>query len=225
MKASVTNARPRQKRTADFVGGSVPILVERRVVPPYRSVDPAKNSHCTTEDTARAKSTTDIPSPTARDDRRRANGCRPRRRYGHVGNDSGFDPPGIARWGAQAGSMYFADQKVPLTVPRVHSGVSCREYEAVAEAVPGALGLAKSSVSRRFVRTSATALRQLHEPRHDDRGWLVLLFDGKTFAVDRMRSAQRATAASRSGHSLSRSRPDRHSAPHSASAAGTPRRC
>jgi putative transposase len=125
--------------------------------------------------------------------------------------------PGIVRWGAQAGSIYLADQKVPLRVPRVRdrhagtevplatytqlqvprgrdvglfrrvlSGVSCREYEAAAEAVPAAFGLAKSSVSRRFVRTSATALRQLHERRHDDREWLVLLLDGKTFADDQV---------------------------------------
>jgi hypothetical protein len=37
--------------------GSVPILVESRVVPPYCSVDPGKDSHCTTEDTTHAKST------------------------------------------------------------------------------------------------------------------------------------------------------------------------
>jgi putative transposase len=125
--------------------------------------------------------------------------------------------PGIARWGSQAGSIYLADQKVPLSVPRVRDrhagteiplatytqlqtprahdrglfrrvlgGLSCREYETAAEAVPEAFGLAKSSVSRRFVRTSAAALRQLHERRHDDREWLVVLLDGKTFADDQV---------------------------------------
>ena len=65
-------------------------------------------------------------------------------------------------------------------------GLSTREYEAAAEAVPEAFGLAKSSVSRRFIRASARALQQLHERRHDDAAWLVLLLDGKTFAADQM---------------------------------------
>ena len=99
--------------------------------------------------------------------------------------------PGVVRWGQQAGSIFLADQKLPITVPRVRDqvarsevplatyatlqtpraldtglfrrvlgGISCREYEAAAEAVPAAFGLAKSSVSRRFVRASARALRQ-----------------------------------------------------------------
>jgi transposase-like protein len=124
---------------------------------------------------------------------------------------------GIARWGSQAGSIFLADQKVPITVPRVRDvsagtelplatyaqfqtprardvglfrrvlgGVSCREYEAAAEAVPEAFGLAKSSVSRRFIGASAHALRQFHERRHDDREWLVLLLDGKSFASDQV---------------------------------------
>ena len=129
----------------------------------------------------------------------------------------GEGPPGMVRWGRQPGSIYLADQKLPIPVPRVRNqatrtevplttyaqlqtprgrdvglfrrvlgGLSCREYEAAAEAVPAAFGLAKSSVSRRFVRTSATALRQLQERRHDDAEWLVLLLDGKHFAADQM---------------------------------------
>jgi transposase-like protein len=125
--------------------------------------------------------------------------------------------PGIARWGQQPGSIYLADQKLPIAVPRVRDraarrevplatyqhlqtprawdvglfrrvlgGLSCREYEAAAEAVPEAFGLARSSVSRRFIRSSARALRQLQERRHDDAEWLVLLLDGKTFAADQM---------------------------------------
>lgn len=124
---------------------------------------------------------------------------------------------GVARWGSQAGSIFLADQKVPITVPRVRDlhagtelplatyahlqtprardvglfrrvlgGLSCREYEAAAEAVPEAFGLAKSSVSRRFIGASAQALRQFHERRHDDREWLVLLLDGKSFADDQV---------------------------------------
>lgn len=134
--------------------------------------------------------------------------------------------PGVVRWGQQAGSIFLADQKLPITVPRVRDqvarsevplatyatlqtpraldtglfrrvlgGISCREYEAAAEAVPAAFGLTKSSVSRRFVRASARALRQLHERRHDDAEWLVLLLDGKTFASDQMVIALGVTTA------------------------------
>lgn len=129
----------------------------------------------------------------------------------------GAGPPGVVRWGTQRGSVYLADQKRPIAVPRVRNqatrtevplttyaqlqtprgrdlglfgrvlaGMSCREYRAAAEAGPAAFGLAKSSVSRRFVRTSAHALRQLQERRHDDAEWLALLLDGKHFAGEQM---------------------------------------
>jgi len=133
-------------------------------------------------------------------------------RYAHADGS-----PGVVRWGKQPGSIYLADQKVPITVPRVRdlqvgtevplatyaqfqtpraqdvglfrrvlAGVSTREYEAAAEVVPEAFGLAKSSVSRRFIRASADALRKFHARRHDDREWLALLLDGKTFAEDQI---------------------------------------
>lgn len=134
-------------------------------------------------------------------------------------------PSRIVRWGKQPGSIYLADQKVPMSVPRVRDrergravslptyqqlqtpraadvglfrrvlgGLSCREYEAAAEAVPEAFGLAKSSVSRRFIRASARALQHLTERRHDDREWLVLVLDGKTFAKDQIVVALGVTA-------------------------------
>jgi transposase-like protein len=127
------------------------------------------------------------------------------------------DRPAIARWGSQAGSVFLADQIVPVQVPRVRNratntevplatyaqlqtpraqdvglfrrvlgGLSCRDYAAAAEAVPEAFGLTKSSVSRRFVRASAKALQTLHERRHDDAEWLVLLLDGKSLADDQV---------------------------------------
>lgn len=125
--------------------------------------------------------------------------------------------PDVVRWGAQDGSIYLADQKLPIVVPRVRDrlehcevplatyaalqtpraqdvglfrrvlgGLSCREYEAAAEAVPEAFGLARSSVSRRFIRSSARELRGLQERRLDDAEWLVLVLDGKTFAGDQL---------------------------------------
>ncbi len=102
--------------------------------------------------------------------------------------------PGLARWGRQSGSIYLADQKLPITVPRVRdvhaqtevplatyaqlqtprshdvglfrrmlSGISTREYEAAAEAVPEAFGLSKSSVSRGSCRR---ARRHWHSSTH-----------------------------------------------------------
>ena len=90
-----------------------------------------------------------------------------------------------------------------LQTPRAHDvglfrkvlgGVSCREYEAAAEAVPEAFGLAKSSVSRRFIRASAGELRRLQERRLDDAEWLVLVLDGKAFAGDQLVIALGVTA-------------------------------
>lgn len=125
------------------------------------------------------------------------------------------ESPDVVRWGKQRGSIYLADQKLPIRVPRVRDrsgghevrlatyehfqtpraldvglfrrvlgGLSCREYEAAAEAVPEAFGLAKTSVSRRFIRASARSLQALTTRRLDDAEWLVLMLDGKTFAAD-----------------------------------------
>ncbi len=133
-------------------------------------------------------------------------------RYAH-----GEGQPGVVRWGKQPGSIYLADQKLPITVPRVRDqqaghelplatyqmlqtprardvglfrrvlgGLSCREYAAAAEAVPEAFGLARSSVSRRFIRASARELRRLQERPLGDAQWLVLILDGKTFADDQL---------------------------------------
>ena len=124
---------------------------------------------------------------------------------------------GVARWGRQAGSVYLADQKVPVVVPRVRDrhrhvevplqtyqqlqepralddglfrrvlgGLACRDYEACAEAVPEAFGLARSTVSRRFVRASARRLRELQERSLAGERWVALLMDGKTFADDQL---------------------------------------
>src|SRR5574337_2076058 len=65
-------------------------------------------------------------------------------------------------------------------------GLSCRDYEPCAEAVPEAFGLSASSVSRRFIRASARALQELSERRLQGEDFVVLFLDGKTFAEDRM---------------------------------------
>lgn len=142
------------------------------------------------------------------------------RRYAH---DDGHS--GVVRWGRQSGSVFLADQKLALEVPRVRdqhrgcevplptyralqapraedtglyrrvlAGISCREYEAAAEAVPEAFGLKRSSVSRRFIRASARALQQLQERALADHEWLVLVLDGKSFAEDQLVIALGVTA-------------------------------
>ena len=142
-------------------------------------------------------------------------------RYAH-----GDRAPALVRWGQQRGSIYLADQKVPVAVPRVRdrqagrevrlptyaalqvpraqdlglfrrvlSGISCRDYAAAAEAVPLAFGLAKTSVSRRFIRASARDLAHLQERPLGDRRWLALVLDGKTFAEDTLLVALGVTTA------------------------------
>lgn len=120
------------------------------------------------------------------------------------------------RHGSNPGSIRLGGQRVPIRVPRVRSadggeialrsyaalsnggevdelllkrvlyGLSCRNYEAAAESIPGAIGLSSSTVSRKFIEASATKLRELHERdlRKDD--VVVLVLDGKTFAEETM---------------------------------------
>ena len=131
-------------------------------------------------------------------------------RYAH-----GDGHPDLVRWGGQQGSVFLADQKLAVQVPRVRdravrrevplatyhalqtpragdvglfrrvlAGISTREYRAAAEAVPEAFGLARTSVSRRFVRASARKLAELQERSLADHDWIALVLDGKSFAED-----------------------------------------
>lgn len=69
---------------------------------------------------------------------------------------------------------------------RVLYGISCRNYEAASEAVPGAIGLSSSTVSRAFVEASAHQLKAFQERDLSEHDFVVLVFDGKTFADDTM---------------------------------------
>lgn len=118
--------------------------------------------------------------------------------------------PGM-RYGSNPGSVRLADQRVPIRVPRVRSerseiplrsyqalqrsgevndrllrrvlyGISCRNYETAAEAIPGALGLSSSSVSRAFVDASAAKLKEFQERDLSKDRYVALFLDGKTFA-------------------------------------------
>jgi putative transposase len=76
-----------------------------------------------------------------------------------------------------------ADQGV---LQRILTGVTCREYERCAEAVPQAFGLSASTVSRRFIRASAKKLQALNERPLKGDDFVALFLDGKTFADDTM---------------------------------------
>ena len=69
---------------------------------------------------------------------------------------------------------------------RVVKGISCRNYEACAEAVPEAFGISASSVSRRFIKATASKLRQFQERPPDDYDFVAMFIDGKTFADEEM---------------------------------------
>ena len=69
-----------------------------------------------------------------------------------------------------------------LLLKRVLYGISCRNYEAAAEAIPGAIGLSGSTVSRTFVQASAAKLRELQERDLSNEDVVAVVLDGKTFA-------------------------------------------
>lgn len=67
---------------------------------------------------------------------------------------------------------------------RVLYGISCRNYEEAAEAIPGAIGLSASTVSRQFIKASAKQLREFQERDLSELDLTALWLDGKTFAED-----------------------------------------
>jgi len=120
------------------------------------------------------------------------------------------------RHGSNPGTARLAGQRVPIRVPRVRSvaggeiplrsyeavrrdgqvndvllkrvlyGISCRNYEAAAESVPGAIGLSSSTVSRSFIQASAAALREFQERDLSREDVVALFLDGKAFADSTM---------------------------------------
>ena len=119
---------------------------------------------------------------------------------------------GARRHGSNPGTVGLAGQRVPIRVPRIRRvaggeiplrsyaalhgegavndrlltrvlyGISCRNYEAAAEAIPGAIGLSGSTVSRTFIQASAVKLREFHERNLSDEDVVAVVLDGKTFA-------------------------------------------
>jgi transposase-like protein len=126
-------------------------------------------------------------------------------RYAHADGTSG------TRHGSNPGTVVLDGQKVPIRVPRVRSeqaevplrsyqglhgtgdadeallrrvlyGISCRNYEAAARAIPGAIGLSSSSVSRAFIEASGTKLKEFQERDLSGERYVALFLDGKSFA-------------------------------------------
>ena len=69
-----------------------------------------------------------------------------------------------------------------LLLKRVLYGISCRNDAAAAEAIPGAIGLSGSTVSRGFIEASAAKLRELQERDLAGEDVVAMVLDGKTFA-------------------------------------------
>jgi transposase-like protein len=116
------------------------------------------------------------------------------------------------RHGSNPGTVRLGGQRVPIRVPRIRSlsgseiplrsyealsgenavndlllkrvlyGISCRNYEAAAESIPGAIGLSSSTVSRGFIEASAAQLRELQERDLSGEDVVTLFLDGKMFA-------------------------------------------
>jgi len=78
--------------------------------------------------------------------------------------------------------LHGTGQLDELLLKRVLYGISCRNYETAAEAVPGAIGLSSSTVSRRFVQASAKHLKALQERALKDLDVVAIFLDGKMFA-------------------------------------------
>jgi transposase-like protein len=69
---------------------------------------------------------------------------------------------------------------------KVLLGISCRDYEAAVEAVPGAIGLSKSTVSREFKKATARQLKAFQERDLSQYDVVAVFLDGKSFAEDQM---------------------------------------
>jgi putative transposase len=67
---------------------------------------------------------------------------------------------------------------------RILYGLSCGNYRECSEAIPEALSLSASTVSRRYIQASSKKLRDLMERRLDEYDFTAIVMDGKTFGED-----------------------------------------
>jgi putative transposase len=119
---------------------------------------------------------------------------------------------GARRWGSQPGYVVFGGQKIALERPRVRTrqggeveletyrklqqdgrmqravrermvcGLSTRQYRRAVGTVLNGYGIARSSVSRHFVRTTAGELQQLLQRRLEKLKLAAILIDGIEFS-------------------------------------------
>jgi transposase-like protein len=73
-----------------------------------------------------------------------------------------------------------------LLFRRVLYGLSCKNYESAAESIPGTFGLSSSTVSRQFIKASASKLKEFHERDLSGEDIIAMFVDGKSFAEDEM---------------------------------------
>jgi len=67
---------------------------------------------------------------------------------------------------------------------RILHGLSCGNYRECSEAIPEALSLSPSTVSRRYIRASMRKLREIMERKLDGYDFIAIVIDGKTFGDD-----------------------------------------
>lgn len=76
-----------------------------------------------------------------------------------------------------------ADEKL---LRRILHGLSCGRYRECSDAIPEALSLSASTVSRRYIRASSSKLKELVERRLDRYDFVAIVMDGKSFGDDGM---------------------------------------
>ena len=124
---------------------------------------------------------------------------------------------GGRRHGSNPGTVGLAGQRVPLRVPRLRHvagseiplrsyealqgeravndlllkrvlyGISCRNDEAAAEAIPGAIGLSGSTVSRTCIQARAAQLRECHARDLSGEDVVAVVFDHQGHPSRRLR--------------------------------------
>ena len=122
------------------------------------------------------------------------------RKAASIGGRRHGSNPGTVAWrgsGCRFGCRGCAGREIPLRayealhgdgavndllLKRGLYGISCRNYEAAAEAIPGAIGLSGSTVSRGFIEASAAKLHELQERDLAAEDVVAIVLDGKTFA-------------------------------------------
>lgn len=67
---------------------------------------------------------------------------------------------------------------------KVLHGLSCGRYRECSEAIPEALSLSPSTVSRRYIRASRRKLKEIVERRLDGYNFVAIALDGKSFGDD-----------------------------------------